>query len=237
MAIVWITAQDTKDPSSQYATEAAEAASWILYKLSGEKYAGLRTATDWYGLSGTGCSSCLATDSMEAAGIPPHGHYFVSPSLVNTTTSRGLRLRGRPVRSVERVTNESGVDAPSASYKLVNSAYLVNTDMTCWNLASGVTVEYSYGVMPPAMGRMAAVKLANEFISLYSEDIENCTLPERVTSVSRQGISYTILDPQTFLQDGRTGVYEIDLFLAAANPSRAQKRPRVFSPDIPRGER
>lgn len=236
MAVTWITADDTDDPSHPLAEELAEAASWVLFKLSGEKYVGIRTVTDWYGLEGAGCSSCLATASTEAAGIALHGHYFISPSLVNDYRTRGLRLRGRPVLSISQVSNESGVVSPSSSYRLVNNAYLINTDESCWDLSQGVYVTYEYGTRPPALGRIAAIKLANEFLALYN-DPANCTLPERVTSVSRQGVSYTILDPQTFLEDGRTGVYEIDLFLQAANPSRARKRPRVFSPDVPRGER
>ena len=62
----------------------------------------------------------------------------------------------------------------------------------------------------------------------------DCSLPERVTSVSRQGMSWTLLDPQDFLESGRTGIYEIDLMLASLNPARALARPRVFSPDLPR---
>lgn len=238
MAVTWITAADTSDPANPLAQEAAESASWILYKLSGEKYAGLRTVTDWYGVRGSSCGSCYASAAADAyaAGYGEHGHYFISPSLLNDYNTSGLRLRGRPVREILSVTNADGVVVDPSAYRLVNSAYLVNTDMSCWNLANGVTVEYSYGVMPPTMGKYAAIKLADELIKLIS-DPNNCSLPERVSSVSRQGVSYTILDPQTFLEDGRTGVYEIDLFLKAANPIGAKKRPRVFSPDVPRGER
>jgi hypothetical protein len=33
-----------------------------------------------------------------------------------------------------------------------------------------------------------------------------------------------------------TGIYEVDLFLSTHNPSGALKKPKVFSPDRPRGE-
>jgi hypothetical protein len=236
VAVTWITAADTASPANPLAAEAAEAASWVLYKLSGEKYAGVRTATDWYGLPEASCYGCLAKQSTEAAGIELHGHYFVSPSLLTLAETRGLRLRGRPVRSVSAVVDHAGATVDPSAYRLVNNAYLVKIDSTCWNLASGITVTYEYGSYPPALGKMAAITLANEFLKLYTGS-GNCMLPERVTSVSRQGVSYTILDPQDFLESGRTGLYEVDLFLKSANPIGAKKRPRVFSPDIPRGER
>src|SRR6478735_594446 len=103
MAVTWITAADLIDPANPLAEEAAESASWILFKLSGEKYGGLRTATDWYGLPGYDCGAC-GSDAVAAAleinGVWSHNHYFVSPSLVPNTSARGIRLRGRPVRRI-----------------------------------------------------------------------------------------------------------------------------------------
>lgn len=55
--------------------------------------------------------------------------------------------------------------------------------------------------------------------------------------MSRQGVSFTILDPQAFLKEGRTGIYDIDLFIKTVNPDNARKRAKIFSPDIPRGIR
>jgi hypothetical protein len=85
------------------------------------------------------------------------------------------------------------------------------------------------------MGKQAARILATEFIKLWSGD--DCALPQRVTSVTRQGVSYTILDSQDFLDDMRTGIYSIDLFLKSVNPDKARARARVFSPDVARARR
>jgi hypothetical protein len=98
--------------------------------------------------------------------------------------------------------------------------------------AQCVTVQYGYGTGAPPGGRHAAAKLAAEMISARRG--EQCRLPERVTSVSRQGMSWTLLDPQDFLKDGRTGIYDIDLLLRAINPSGALLPAKVFSPDLPR---
>jgi hypothetical protein len=83
---------------------------------------------------------------------------------------------------------------------------------------------------------MAARKLAIEFARLWSGDAD-CELPQRVTSVSRQGVSYTILDNQEFIEELRTGLYEIDLFLKVVNPDNARRKSKVFSPDQPRARR
>jgi hypothetical protein len=96
-------------------------------------------------------------------------------------------------------------------------------------------VTYTYGTPPPAAGRLAAKILATEFINYW--DGNDCALPDRVTSITRQGVSYTILDNQDFLENMRTGIYAVDLFLKTSNPTGALAPSRVFSPDIPRARR
>jgi hypothetical protein len=83
---------------------------------------------------------------------------------------------------------------------------------------------------------MAARTLAMEFAKLWAGD-EDCALPQRVTSISRQGVSYTLLDSQDFIDDVRTGLYAVDLFLKTVNPDKARAKSRVFSPDVPRARR
>jgi hypothetical protein len=75
-----------------------------------------------------------------------------------------------------------------------------------------------------------------EFAKLWAGD-DDCALPQRVTSVSRQGVSYTILDNQEFIQELRTGIYVIDLFLKTVNPDNARKKAKVFTVDVPRARR
>ena len=71
--------------------------------------------------------------------------------------------------------------------------------------------------------------LANELL-LADSNSPDCRIPERVQSVSRQGVSWTMIDPQDFLDKGRTGIYEVDMLIRAVNPSGAKRRVRVFSP-------
>jgi hypothetical protein len=86
------------------------------------------------------------------------------------------------------------------------------------------------------MGKMAARTLAIEFAKLFNGD-DTCALPQRVTSISRQGVSYTLLDSQDFIDEMRTGLYAVDLFLKSVNPDKAKAKARVFSTDVPRARR
>jgi hypothetical protein len=41
-----------------------------------------------------------------------------------------------------------------------------------------------------------------------------CSLPERITSITRQGVSWTLLDPQDFYDKGFSGMGRVDNWLA-----------------------
>jgi hypothetical protein len=76
------------------------------------------------------------------------------------------------------------------------------------------TVEYTQASTLVAGSDRVARKLASEYIKAQSG--KPCDLPERITSVTRQGMSWTILDPQDFLSDGLTGISQIDQWIAVA---------------------
>jgi hypothetical protein len=146
-----------------------------------------------------------------------------------------LRLRGRPVQKIHTVRNRSGVVIDPSSYYLVDHSTIQAVSGSRWTPCD-IEVTYTYGTEPPAMGRLAARTLAFEFCKLWNGD-DDCMLPQRVTSVSRQGVSYTILDSQEFIDDLRTGLYVVDMFLKSVNPDKARAKARVFTPDVPRGRR
>jgi len=225
MAVRWIEAGDLTNPTAADADSAALAASWILYKLSGEKYPGVSRSTDWYGTD---------VDYLDYSAYTSEFRH-VNVFEVKDYTTKRLRLRSQPVQRVESVYAGAEELAPS-DYVIGNRSYLARTNGRVWDMARGVTVTYLHGVEPPEPGIRAAQRLADELV-LSVTNPEACVLPDRVTSVSRQGISYTILDAQDFLENGRTGIYEIDLFLKTANPIGARKRPKVYSPDLPSGRR
>lgn len=232
MVVAWITAADLSDPGDPNAPAAAEAASWALYMLSGQKYPGVSEVTEWYGFRNSSCFSCAyaeayVTDTGHL--FQPHGHrYFDSPAA-------GLRLRGRPIVSISAIETANGV-LPSADYKVANRSVVHRTNGACWDFNTGVTVTYRYGQYPPTMGRNAAIKLGDEFLLALNDD-DDCALPDNVISVTRLGISFTMANPADLAKIRMTGLYEVDLFLSIANPAGALKKPKVFSTNVPRGEK
>lgn len=145
-----------------------------------------------------------------------------------------VRLRGLPVRDVVSVKNyDTGLDIPYTQFGPV----LELTDPVnprCTPRGSRVDVTYEYGSKPSAAIQKAIDVLADE-LRLADDQDAACRLPDRVTSVNRQGVSWTVIDPQDFLKDGRTGLYEVDLVLSVYGKSK--RRSRVFSPEYPPPDR
>lgn len=150
-------------------------------------------------------------------------------------SQRFVFLRNRPVRELVGLRRR-GVEYDVSEFAVYDRAYVGPRDLGgcgglgCWDPCD-VEVTYRWGTYPPVLGRMAVLALAGELVKSV-ECPDQCTLPERITSVSRQGVSFQVFDPQDFMNEGRVGIYVVDMFLRSVNPDRAQKRARVFSPDM-----
>ena len=59
---------------------------------------------------------------------------------------------------------------------------------------------------------------------------DECELPQRVQSVTRQGVSVTVLDQFEDLDEGRTGIWLIDSWVASV--TRPPSGGSVLSPDL-----
>lgn len=227
---MWATTDDLRE-SLRYeprADEAVAAASHILWSLSGRKYSGSHNVVEFYDArNGFGWNRQLAALAL----LP-------TPSGVVPCTNCGfphrMRLRHQPVQRVLSV-EINGEVVPPSEWALLNHSTLGFPFSRLPCSAVCARVSYIWGVNPPAGGRAACVKLAEQFLFAWAED-DSCRLPTRVTNITRQGVSWTVLDPQDFLNDGRTGIYEIDLFLKSVNPDHARRPARVFSPDIARAQ-
>lgn len=93
-------------------------------------------------------------------------------------------------------------------------------------------VKYKRGAPLPLSGQAALAEFACELCKACTGD-KSCCLPGRVTQVSRQGISFAVLDPLAFIEAGLTGLYLVDAWLRAVNPKAAPRRAFVYSPDMP----
>lgn len=142
--------------------------------------------------------------------------------------------------AVQSVTVRGELVDPSA-YQIQNNYLLVRTDGHCWPTCVDYskqdppefTVTYLRGEeLGPALQLMTG-KLAYEY-ALACEGSEECRLPTRLQSLSRQGVSVQVSPGNTYLDFGMTQIAEIDQLIIALNPNRLTERPMVLSPDRPR---
>jgi hypothetical protein len=214
--------------------------------MSGRKFSGLTTVTERYVSSydpylRSGGSSLTYTPVLvdgNIVNIASGGfNRYADDDFQGDGTSANsrVRLRGRKVVKVHTLRDLDGNIIEPNKYYLSDHSTILGVPGAGWS-PSQVEVTYTYGTPPPTAGRAAARVLATELVKLYEDD-DTCALPQRVTSISRQGVSYTVLDNQDFIDELKTGVYAIDLFLKTVNPDKARARARVFSPDQPRARR
>lgn len=145
-----------------------------------------------------------------------------------------------PVNEITSVLVD-GAELPTTSYRVDNNRLLVRTDGQRWPQCNdlnkddteagtwSVTANYGQGV--PDSARMAMGELACEIVKAGKG--EDCRLPPGVVSLARQGVTIQYPDVGQLLKDGRTGLYLVDMFLAAENPNGLKQRARFYSVDRP----
>ena len=97
------------------------------------------------------------------------------------------------------------------------------------------SVTYEFGQDPGVMGRMACKALAENILKPLLGDAN--AYPERVTTLTRQGVTAQIASVIDIMKSGGTGIRTVDQWLIAVNPRKLRKRPVVSSPDIARNMR
>lgn len=155
--------------------------------------------------------------------------------------SKALRLPG-PTHEVTEVWL-GGELVDGDDYKVVDGVLLLSGGHTFpdKNVLGGDVedaesgawkIVYERGYAVPVGGQLAAFRLACELAKAIQN--QPCDLPQRVQSVTRQGVTMAILDDFQDLEEGRVGIWEIDAWVAAVNAPRNPK-PTVWSPDMPLG--
>lgn len=254
----WITAEELAECNCfvgeiayGHLQSAVDLATEILFNLSGRRWPGTATSTI------RPCSKTIAdayADSAYGEALPFYpvrsGGVWYN-SVTNTScacfTSSECGCTDIPqltlgrwwVQSITEVKIDGVVLDPSA-YRLDQSRKLVRVDGGTWpccqNLLLADTEEGTFSVTfvsgktPPPGAIVAAQKLACEIAKAY--DGQDCELPERITSITREGVTMALIDPQEFIAEGRTGIYTVDLWLHSVNPNRIMKRGSVWSPDM-----
>lgn len=188
----------------------------ILYLLSGRKYPGICTATR---------ALCYACQSC-------------APAICSCDPYPSVDLGGRyPVWAAWDVTLD-GVLLDASAYEVRGRRWLVRTDGQTWPLGmnwsasdpDAFSVTWAYGRQPPLSGRLAAARYALEQAKLCV-GLPCGINPQSATNVNREGLTYTVLDVDGVIADGRTGLSSVDAWLVAdAQTSKAA--PHMYHPSL-----
>ena len=232
--------EDT-DPAIQAA--AAEYAALILWAATGRQFGlceitvrpcGMRSCNDgmleWFGSSWSG-------GTWQPYIWQGNWYNCACPGACCCDPRCQVRLMG-PVFDVSEVLI-GGVIVDPTTYRVDDGHWLVRTGGECWptcadmnNDISDTTFEVTYerGTPVPAPLLTAAATLACEWAKACTGG--DCRLSNRVTSIARQGINIEMANPADFLEDGMTGLWEVDAIVGALNPYRRKQRGRIWAPEL-----
>jgi hypothetical protein len=117
---------------------------------------------------------------------------------------------------------------------------LTRTDLQSWPCCANVqipetedntfSVHVVVGTEVPTLGGLAAAELAAE-LYLATADPSACRIPTRVSTMQRQGATYTRVDTATLGKDGMLGLRITDIFLSQFGKRR--RTIQIASPDTP----
>jgi hypothetical protein len=168
------------------------------------------------------------------------------PTGCSCTTVSEVTLPG-PVYAIVEITLDGVVLSP-LDYRVDNRRKLVAQGTFTWPTCQDMTkpagevgtwtVEYQRGMPVPEAGRWAAGLLACELVKACDPATAGeCRIPENARSIVREGVT---LDLEPFVLGGvdgsgfgKTGIPEVDMWIASVNPYKLKSRSRVYSPDRP----
>lgn len=229
----WASAEDVCAPCDELdidlLTRWMDVSSSVLYALTGYRWPG--ECSDLVYPTSEECLSWLGMTRRSG--------------LLGRRERRSIKLPGYPVVEVTEILIDD-VALDSDRYRVDDQQFLVyqpeslNSGDQNWPVFNDLrlpagsvdtwSVEYVYGVGPPPGGKESAAALGCELAKSCSADVDDCRLPERVTSITRQGVTMAVLDPLTLFQDGLTGLPECDLWVSAMNRGNARRGAEVWVP-------
>lgn len=178
------------------------------------------TGTYSWGLVGVSGGSQLTNLALVGDGSPPE---IVLPGPVGDVTA--VVIDGAAVLPpVWRVDGARLVRQDGSSWPQGQDLSKPNGQVNTWSVA------YTRGESVPAV--------VNDATGFYAYQVAKgmnggaCVLPNRVTSITRQGVSVQTVNVADVLEKGLTGIPNVDQVILTYNPHGARARPRVLSLDI-----
>lgn len=231
-------------------------ASTILYHMSGRRWPGV--ATDIIRPTAEADSRADGWMPYDSADMPTLNGYGLTWGMwglcscnrldvCGCTALSAVRLPGYPVVSIIEVKIDGAILDPSR-YTILDRAYLALTPQPgdarqgwpcCQRLDLDVDqagtwqVTYRWGSGPPVGGRMSAAMLGCELYKAFKPSAgDECRLPKRVTTITRQGITMAVLDATLdIFRQGGTGIPEVDLWLGSLAAGKRDRGSAVLVPE------
>src|SRR5690606_2001065 len=246
---VWDPTWTCKLPTTSYAAtgQAAEIATEVLFALSGRQF-GLCTRTvrpcraecfgnvvpspdwwipggftypqpaliggQWYNLTCGDCSGGCSCSVVSEVVLPGPVHDSIQVKIDGVVQDP----------STYRLDDRRLLVRLGASWPICNNLNLADTEVGTWS------VTFRTGVEVPLLGQLAVAELATEIAKFLACDA-GCVLPKPIQSITRQGISVSLLDPNEVFADGKLGLYFCDLFIQTYNPNKLRRRSRAYDID------
>lgn len=232
----WATSADVTGPCADYSFDTdyldigLQIASDVLFELTGRRFPGV-------------CVDTIRPPSECECSHDHCGCGYVSE----------YRLPGFPVVSVEEILVDGAV-IPQARYRVDNYALLVyqpdpaatSDPIAAWprrqRLGYPTTedgtwqITYMFGAMPPAGGVRAAAHYGCQ-LAMGMAGSSECALDPNVRSIVRQNLTIAVADPSTLVEDGLTGLSDVDAWVASILLGEQRKPASVWVPGRKRAAR
>lgn len=210
--------------------DAIEDASLIMYYMTGRQFGGTCETT---------VRPCLGHDCQPCGSCKPNSLNLGLWPITDVTSVRfeGTTYTGSDITDQWHVdewrylVRNDGEPFPFHSNPYAAAGSAEDTEEDGWVFE--VTVEH--GMSVPRLMTRATRALACQLVR-YCLDLE-CQLPDRVTSIARQGISMDVKSAEDIVRDGATGIYEVDLAVKVLNPSKLQSPSFMWSGQTKMGRR
>lgn len=201
--------------------EAIEDASTVVYYLTGRQFGGTCQAT-----VRPGCyAGCTCGCSINQINL---GHWPVTELI--SVRSEGELLTGTDITDTFHVNNWRFIARNDGDRIMSGNQWAVGGSAED-SVDEGHVFEvtFNYGMTAPSLIKRATRALACEWMNQVGGGTGPCKLPERVTTVTRSGITLDVASAVDMLQNGRTGIYQVDLAIQTFNPSKLQSPSFVWS--------
>lgn len=176
----------------------------------------VRVDGEWVNLSCGSCSGTCGCDFVSEVVIP-NTHSIVSINVDGVELDPAATAVVYDRRSIVRVDGEQWPSCQNLS--------VPNGEPGSWS------ITVMQGKPIPPGGELVAGILACELIKACGG--MDCRLPQRVQTITRQGVTVGFEDRFEGLTDLRVGLWEVDAFIESARTPRWQQS-RIASPDVHR---